>query len=146
MASPRVILLAEDDQDDFFLTCEAFTEAGLKHDLRRVRNGVELLEYLLGRGAYQPGQCPSPALIMLDLNMPKMDGREALVELKAHPHLSHIPVVVVTTSRSEDDVKRCYQLGASSYIRKPPGFDELVNMVTLLSRYWFEQVELPPPS
>jgi CheY-like chemotaxis protein len=148
MAPPRksiVILMADDDDDDRMLTQDALEECRLSNDLRFVVDGEELMDYLHQRGEYaDPRRSPRPGLILLDLNMPKKDGREALQEIKAAPKLCHIPVIVLTTSKAEEDIYRSYNLGASSYITKPVTFESLVEMMKALGRYWFEIVELPP--
>jgi CheY-like chemotaxis protein len=138
------ILLAEDDDDDYFLTAKALKENRLLNEVRRVTDGEELMDYLHRRGQYgDPDQSPEPSLILLDLNMPRKDGREALREIKSDPGLRHIPVVVLTTSRAEEDVVRSYQLGVNSFITKPVTFQGLVDAMKALGRYWFEVVELP---
>ena len=138
------ILMADDDPDDRLMTQEAFEESRLSNDLRFVENGVELLDYLYRRGKYSdPADSPWPGLILLDLNMPKMDGREALREIKADPRLRNIRVVVMTTSKAEEDIVRTYDLGASSYVTKPVTFSGLVDVIKTLGRYWLEIVELP---
>lgn len=139
-----VILVAEDDDDDFFLMEKGMRQQRVLNGLYHVRDGQELMDYLLRKAGYQdPVSSPAPHLILLDLNMPRKDGREALREIKAHPALRHIPVVVLTTSKAEEDVMRSYDLGASSYIRKPVGLDALGEALRVLGRYWFEVVELP---
>jgi two-component system, response regulator len=138
------ILLAEDDDDDFFLTQQALQQNRLLNEVRRVKDGEELMEYLRHEGAFRNGDvAPQPSLILLDLNMPRKDGREALREIKEDPKLRHIPVVVLTTSRAEEDVVRSYQLGVNSFITKPVTFQGLVDAMKALGRYWFEVVELP---
>lgn len=138
------ILMADDDADDRQMTKDAFEENRLTNDLRFVENGVELMDYLYRRGKYtDPEQSPRPGLILLDLNMPKKDGREALEEIKKDPNLCAIPIVVLTTSKQEEDIHRSYQLHANSYITKPVTFDQLVNVVKNVQRYWMEIVELP---
>ena len=139
-----VILMADDDVDDRLLAQDALTECRLANDLRFVENGEELLDYLRRRGKFsQAADSPRPGLILLDLNMPKKDGREALKEIKADPELRKIPVVVLTTSKADTDIGRIYELGANSFISKPVSFDSLVEMMKVLGRYWFEIVELP---
>ena len=139
-----MILMADDDADDRDMTKEAFMESHLLNDLRFVEDGVELMDFLHRRGTYSdPATSPRPGLILLDLNMPKKDGREALAEIKADPKLQTIPVVVLTTSKEEEDILRSYQLHANSYIAKPVKFDALVHVVTSLGKYWMEIVELP---
>jgi CheY-like chemotaxis protein len=141
---PITILLADDDQDDLMMTREALQQSRLGNDLRSVLDGEELMDYLLRRGMYaDPASAPQPGLILLDLNMPKKDGREALAEIKADPKLRKIPVIVLTTSRAEEDVFRTYDLGVSSFITKPVTFDGLVEAMKVLAHYWFEIVELP---
>ena len=147
MADPRrplTILLADDDDDDVLLAREALEENRLANGLRRVADGEELLDYLLRRGRYtDTDEAPRPGLILLDLNMPKLDGQEALAAIKADPQLRQIPVVVLTTSQAEEDIYRSYDLGASSFISKPVTFDGLVRVMRDLGRYWFEIVDLP---
>lgn len=147
---PFTILLADDDPDDRMLTREAFMESRLRNPLEFVHDGEELMDYLHGRGQYAGRlEHPEPGLILLDLNMPKKDGREALREIKADPSLRHIPIVVLTTSKAEEDIFRSYDIGANSYISKPVLFETLVEIVRGLGHYWFELVELPeeaPPA
>ena len=139
-----VILMADDDADDRLLAKDALTECRLAGDLRFVENGEELLDYLYRRGKYSAAaSAPRPGLILLDLNMPRKDGREALKEIKTDPELRKIPVVVLTTSRADTDIGRIYELGANSFISKPVSFDSLVEVMKILGRYWFEIVELP---
>ena len=138
------ILLAEDDDDDYLLTTQALQENRLINGIHRVHDGVELLEYLYRQGAYSdPAHAPSPSLILLDLNMPRKDGREALREIKANPLLRRVPVVVLTTSTAQEDIVRSYDLGVNSFVSKPVSFQGLVEAVKVLGRYWFEVVELP---
>ena len=137
------ILLAEDDDDDFFLTEQALKQNRLRNEVRRVRDGEELMDYLRHEGAFSQSEELEPSLILLDLNMPRKDGREALHEIKADPRLRHIPVVVLTTSRAEEDVVRSYEYGVNSFISKPVTFQGLVDAMKALGRYWFEVVELP---
>ena len=140
-----VILMADDDADDRELTREALAESRLANDLYFVADGVELLDYLHRRGAYsRPGSAPRPGVILLDLNMPRKDGREALREIKADPVFREIPVVVLTTSKAEKDIAQSYNLGANSFITKPVTFEGLVEVMRALGKYWFEIVELPP--
>jgi CheY-like chemotaxis protein len=140
-----VILLAEDDPDDQYLISEACDESGVAMQLFIVQDGEELLDYLQQRGKYtDPNQWPRPNLILLDLNMPRMDGREALAEIKAQPELRRIPVVVLTTSQAEEDILRSYDLGVSGFITKPVKFSGLLEVMKKLSNYWLNTVELPP--
>src|SRR5213080_2064932 len=144
-AKPIVILLADDDEEDRMLTSDALVESRVVNDLRFVEDGEELLDYLRQRGRYaDPASAPSPGLILLDLNMPRKDGREALREIKADPHLRRIPVIVLTTSKAEEDIFRTYDLGANSFITKPVSFEGLVSVMRDIGRYWIEIVELPP--
>jgi CheY-like chemotaxis protein len=139
------IVLADDDPDDRKLTQEAFMENRLANDFHTVEDGEELLDYLHRRGKYEPlKNDPLPGLILLDLNMPRKDGREALKEIKLHPDLRRIPIVVLTTSKAEEDILRSYDLGVNSYVTKPVTFKSLVELIKVLGRYWFEVVELPP--
>jgi CheY-like chemotaxis protein len=139
-----VILMADDDADDRLLAQDALKECDLANDLHFVENGEELMDYLKHRGKYaDPNNAPRPSLILLDLNMPRKDGREALREIKSDPELRRIPVVVLTTSKADTDVSRIYELGANSFIAKPVTFDSLVNVMKVLGRYWIETVELP---
>ena len=139
-----VILMADDDADDRLLAKDALAECQLAGDLHFVENGEELLDYLHRRGNYtQLADSPRPGLILLDLNMPKKDGREALREIKADPVLRKIPVVVLTTSKADTDIGRIYELGANSFISKPVSFESLVDVMKTIGRYWFEIVELP---
>lgn len=138
-----VILMADDDDDDFVLTQKALRESKLLNKLVRVRDGEELLDYLLAQGDYKGQEVERPGVILLDLNMPRKDGREALKEIKSHPSLNDIPVVVFTTSKAEEDIYRSYKLGVNSFITKPVTFDNLISVMTSLGKYWFEIVELP---
>jgi CheY-like chemotaxis protein len=138
------ILMADDDADDRLLTQEALAESYLLHDLRFVEDGEELMAYLRRQGNYVgPGKAPRPELILLDLNMPRKDGREALAEIKTDPELRQIPIVIFTTSSGKEDIYHSYDLGASSFITKPASFDALVDTLRSLGQYWFELVKLP---
>jgi CheY-like chemotaxis protein len=141
---PVRVLCAEDDQDDRTLVRDALKASGLGHELRFVKDGEELMDYLRIRGGHgDPVLAPRPDIIFLDLWMPKKDGREALREIKAHPALRPIPVIVLTTSKAEEDIFRSYELGASSFVRKSATFDALVEVMTTLGKYWFQVVDLP---
>jgi CheY-like chemotaxis protein len=138
------ILMAEDDSDDRLLAKDAFEENHIFNSLHFVEDGVQLMEYLHHQGRYSNvEQYPTPDLILLDLNMPRKDGREALAEIKADAALRHIPVVVLTTSKAEEDILRSYNIGASSYITKPVTFESFVNIVRTLTEYWIQIVRLP---
>lgn len=137
--------MADDDADDRRLTKDALEESRLANDLRFVENGEELLQYLRHEGKFSDEeQSPRPGLILLDLNMPRKDGRTALKEIKADPVLRQIPVSVLTTSKADEDIFRSYDLGVNSYIVKPVTFEALVDILQTLEKYWFEIVELPP--
>ena len=139
-----VILLADDDEEDRMLACDALAESRLSNEINCVTDGEDLMDYLHRRGKYAPpAAAPRPGLILLDLNMPKMDGREALREIKANPELRQISVVVLTTSKAEEDIYSSYDSGASSFISKPVTFEGLVEVMKGLGRYWFEIVDLP---
>ena len=141
---PITILMADDDEEDRMMTKKAWENSRLANDLHFVEDGEELMEYLRRSGDYtDPEDSPRPGLILLDLNMPKMDGREALKEIKSTQELRRIPVVVMTTSKAEEDICRSYDLGANSYITKPVTFDGLVNIIQQIGTYWFELVETP---
>jgi CheY-like chemotaxis protein len=138
------ILIADDDAEDRMMIREALVESRIANDLREVADGEELLDYLHRRGAYAgPAETPTPGLILLDLNMPRKDGREALREIKSDPVLRRIPVIVLTTSKAEEDIYRTYDLGVSSFITKPVAFSALVDIMKTIGKYWFEIVELP---
>jgi CheY-like chemotaxis protein len=139
-----VILVAEDDDEDFFLTQKALSKGNRKNSIHRVKNGQELLEYLLpSQGFSDPMENPTPTLILLDLNMPIMDGRTALKKIKNHPNLKTIPIIVLTTSQAEEDIIKTYALGVNSFIRKPVDFSQFVDVMKSIQEYWFQIVELP---
>jgi CheY-like chemotaxis protein len=141
---PITILVADDDPDDRLMMEEALEESRLANDLHFVEDGEELMDYLYHRGKYEDrDDSPRPKLLLLDLNMPKKDGREALKEIKADPKLRQIPVVVLTTSKAEEDIYRSYDLGVNSFVTKPVTFDSLVELMQNLGKYWFEIVILP---
>jgi CheY-like chemotaxis protein len=137
-----VILIADDDEEDRMLIKDALSENKVANDIFFVEDGEQLMEYLK---SVDKEHYPIPGLILLDLNMPKKDGREALKEIKTDPELKHIPVVVLTTSKAEEDILKTYDLGVSSFITKPVTFSSLVEIMKTLSKYWFEIVELPSP-
>ena len=138
------ILMADDDPDDRLLVQDAFEEIRLDNPLVFVEDGIELLDYLHRRGAYTHlAETPLPGLILLDLNMPKKDGREALKEIKQDPVLRTVPIVILTTSNAEEDILRTYDLGTNSFIVKPVTFDKLVDVIRKVTQYWFEIVRLP---
>lgn len=143
-AKPFVLLVADDDPEDRSMLVEALSENELSPELRFVEDGEQLLDYLENRGKFaDTAKYPRPGLILLDLNMPKKDGREALSEIRSNPKFMDIPIVVLTTSKAEEDILRAYTLGASSFITKPVTFDGLVALIRDLGRYWFEVVQLP---
>jgi CheY-like chemotaxis protein len=138
------ILLVDDDEDDRLLTADALRESHVAEQVTNLCDGVELMDYLKHRGRYAPPASPLwPSLVLLDLNMPRKDGREALREIKSDPNLRSIPVIVLTTSRAESDIKHSYDLGANSFIVKPSTFEELVEVLRITSEYWLRTVELP---
>jgi CheY-like chemotaxis protein len=145
MGKPITILMADDDEEDCELTREALQDARLANQMKFVHDGQELVDYLKRSGRYSDSSAhaPRPGIILLDLNMPKKDGREALAEIKADEALRRIPIVVLTTSKDEEDVLRTYDLGASSFITKPVTFAALVEVMANWRRYWFEIVDLP---
>jgi len=143
-AKSVIILMADDDEDDRLLTRDALRESHLTNELRFVEDGEELVDYLKHQGKYQNEEdAPRPGIILLDLNMPKKDGREALKEIKTDPDLRDIPIVVFTTSQAEEDIYRTYKLGVNSFITKPVTFENLIKVMKALGKYWFEVVELP---
>lgn len=142
---PITILICDDDEDDRLLTKEALEQAHISNSLRFVEDGEQLLDYLYQRGAYagETGAAPRPGLILLDLNMPKLGGREVLAIIKGDKTLHDIPIVVLSTSQLDEDISRSYQLGVNSFISKPVTFSGLVDAMHVLGRYWLEIVELP---
>lgn len=141
---PRPILLADDDPEDQMFAREAFRACKLANEVFVVEDGQQLLDYLRRVGPYKdPALSPSPALILLDLKMPRVDGLEALTQIKADSKLRKIPLIVLTTSGVDEDISRSYELGVNSFIRKPVTFEGLVDAIRGLGRYWFELVELP---
>lgn len=140
-----IILYAEDDPEDRMLVEDAMAESRLANEMHFVEDGEELMDYLYRRGNYTSfSNKPLPGLILLDLNMPRKDGREALEEIKADPDLRRIPIVVLTTSKAEEDILSTYDLGVSGFVIKPVTFESLVSILKTLSKYWFEIVETPP--
>ena len=140
MASTKIII-AEDDNDDYeFIEC-AFRESGLQNEIFRVKNGKELVDFLLNK-KYVKNQSDS-CLVLLDLNMPIMDGREALKEIKSHPELKRIPIIVLTTSNSDQDIMKSYDLGVNSYIKKPLRYEDLLQTVNIFKQYWLKISEIP---
>jgi two-component system response regulator len=143
LKKPITILIADDDADDRELVREAFAENCLANELRFVEDGEELLDYLHCRGKYvDPASAPRPGIILLDLNMPRKDGREALQEIRREQRFRGIRVVIMTTSKAEEDVARSYDLSAASYIAKPVTFERLVEVIRVFGKYWLEIVEL----
>jgi CheY-like chemotaxis protein len=139
---PICILIADDDADDRLLVKDAFQESDGVNNLRFVENGVELLDYLRKQGKYKDAS-DFPDLVLLDLNMPRKDGREVLQEIKNDPNLRHLPVVILTTSKAEEDILRSYDMGAAGYITKPVTFEGLIEITKGLSEYWLQIVRLP---
>jgi len=138
---PIRILLVEDSPSDARLTLTALNLAKVANEVSHVVDGVEAIEFLHRRGQY--ADASRPDLILLDLNMPRKDGREALAEIKTHAELRSIPVVILTTSKSMEDIYRSYDLGVNSFITKPVSFQGLVEVMKVVGQYWFEIVELP---
>jgi len=143
---PITILICDDDEDDRLLTRQALEDAHVSNSVKFVADGEQLLDYLYQRGEYagETGEAPRPGLILLDLNMPNMDGREALKVIKGDDTLRDIPVVVLSTSGLDEDIVRSYKLGVNSFITKPVTFSGFVEAMNVLGRYWLEIVELPP--
>ena len=148
MEQPRgsaPILMADDDKDDRMMTEKALRKNRVINPMLFLEDGEELVDYLQRKGKYaDPRSSPRPCFILLDLNMPRMDGRKALEIIKADPDLKKIPVVVLTTSKAEEDIVRTYKMGANSFITKPVHFEGLVSVMESLKNYWLEIVELPP--
>lgn len=144
-SKPIKILMADDDADDRLFAKEALEEARLANELVFVEDGEQLMDYLNRRGEFEEqGDYELPGLVLLDLNMPRKDGREALKEIKSDPVFRRIPVVILTTSKAHEDIFRTYDLGVNSFITKPVSFDALVTTMKTLGKYWFEIVQLPP--
>ena len=142
------ILMADDDDDDFLLTKKALKESRLLNKLCRVKDGEELLQYLRHEGDYKDADHRRPGVILLDLNMPRLDGRAVLRAVKTDSRLRRIPVVVFSTSSAEEDIRASYDLGANSYITKPMSYDGLIAALRSLEQYWFDTVAMPvdPPT
>lgn len=141
---PQVILVVEDSDDDYHATARAFKKAGLFNPVERCTNGDQALDYLFRRGDYaDPAKSPKPGIILLDLNLPGTDGREVLHAVKQDPGLHKIPVIVLTTSAADQDIQRCYDYGANSYVQKPVDLQGFVAAMTRLKEYWFEVAVLP---
>ena len=139
--------MADDDEDDRRSVAKAWNIARAANPIKFVNDGEELMDYLHHRGKFSDlSEWRRPGIILLDLNMPKKDGREALREIKADPELRQIPVIVLTTSKAEEDIYRTYDLGANSFITKPVTFMSLIELVQILGKYWIEIVELPSDS
>lgn len=148
MNQPRVptIVMVDDDPDDHLLVREALLENGFSAEFHQLLDGQELIDFLYGRGEFARDPAPrKPDLILLDINMPAMDGFETLRKLKACPEASirEIPVVILTTSREQEDVQTSYSLGACSYMEKPTGFEHLVGAMKVLLEYWFDVAQIP---
>jgi two-component system response regulator len=141
---PMNILIADDDADDRLMASEALMQSSTHSEVFCVEDGEELLDFLYLRGRFAELSPPCPDLILLDLNMPRKNGVEALREIKSDPALRHIPVVILTTSKEEEDIYRTYDLGVNSFITKPVTYESLVNTMKILGKYWFEVVQLPP--
>jgi two-component system response regulator len=145
LAIPVDIIVAEDDDDDYFFIERSFRKAHCNNTLARARDGEELMallqERLKGKGIGMG--TPHSFIVLLDLNMPKKDGREALKEMRAHPILRRVPVIVLTTSQSDEDIIKSYDLGVNCFLRKPASFDAFVEIMDRLNKFWFELVEIP---
>lgn len=140
----HLILMADDDPDDCLMAHDALDQAGVEHCFVEVNDGEQLMDYLHRRKAYSdPEHAPRPALILIDLNMPKKNGFECLAEIKADPALRRIPIVVLTTSRAEEDVLRSYELGVAGFIIKPVTYQALVDAMGRIGQYWLRTVLLP---
>lgn len=144
-AKPATILLVEDDRGDQELTRRALGEGKIRNELRIVEDGEEALAYLFRRGKYKdPTTSPRPDLLLLDLNLPRVDGREVLEQIRADSKLRRMAVVVLTTSRQEEDILRSYELGCNSFITKPVDMNQFMQVIQTLEKYWFQIVVLPP--
>ncbi len=134
-------MLVEDNPADVRLTVEALKEGQVRHRMTVARDGIEALEMLYGRSSI--GVVPRPDLVLLDLNLPRKDGREVLATIKSDPALRSIPVIVLTTSSAEEDIKHCYSLHANSYVSKPVDMDQFINLVKIIDLFWFQSAQLP---
>lgn len=144
LIDPKTILIVEDSDDDFFATQRAFKKAGLSNPLYRCTNGDQAVDYLFRRGEFaDPATSPRPSVVLLDLNLPGLDGRDVLRLVKADPELHKIPVIVLTTSAAEQDIERCYADGANTYVQKPVNLQGFFEAVSRLKDYWFEVAILP---
>lgn len=147
LKKPVVLLIADDDEEDREMTREAFEGNFVLSEIQMVTDGLALIEYLFRQGIYaDPERSPRPGLILLDLNMPRMDGRQALQQIKSHPELRSIPVVILTTSNAEEDIFKSYNLGVNCFISKPVRSKDFIEVAQSIGRYWFETVLLPSPS
>ena len=142
-ACPATVLLVEDNEGDARLAIEALKDGRIRNDLHHVKDGVEAMEYLNREGKYNTENAPRPDIVLLDLNMPRMDGREVLQEINKNSNLACIPVIVLTTSESEMDIIKIYSLHANCYISKPVDFNKFINVVRAIENYWFSIVSLP---
>lgn len=140
---PITILIADDDPDDRLMAKDALFQTLNVNDIFFVEDGEELMDYLHGQGKFSNGNAPRPDLILLDLNMPRKNGSEALREIRQDPNLRHIPIVVLTTSKEEEDIYKSYEVGVNSFITKPVTYESLLSTMKILGKYWFEIVELP---
>lgn len=143
MNALTTILIIEDSDEDFYATNRAFKTSGLANSIHRCIDGEQALNYLYQRGEYNSSNAPRPNIILLDLNMPKINGKKVLEDIKNNSELANIPVIVFTTSSDEMDISQCYKLGANSYIHKPVSLERFVESIRLLKEYWFEIVVLP---
>jgi len=144
MTRECILMMADDDADDREFVREAFDKSGFRGEFRYVEDGGALVDYLQqAKGNPRDRGCPMPDLILLDLNMPRVDGYEALKQIKSDEGLRRIPIVVLSTSESESDIQKTYDEGVNSFITKPAGFEELVEMAGRLKKYWLELVKLP---
>ena len=144
MNESQIILIVEDNDDDFFATMRAFKKSNLANPVQRCTNGDQALDYLMQSGEFSaPGKAPRPSIILLDLNLPGTDGREVLRTIKTAPDLLTIPVIVLTTSNAEQDIEQCYAAGANSYVQKPVDFEGFIRAIARLSDYWLNVSILP---